>query len=102
MLIFTFTSFLFLLHLSAVFLQLLVSEFGEGVGTLLTDDDLGLVLLFYDGLGSSHQLTLKDTDGKRTRHQEDTFNLGDTLCTLNYGENWMQCQKFGNSQLFEK
>lgn len=51
---FTFSPFLFLLHLLAVFLQLLVGEFGEGVGTLLADDDLGLVLLFDDGLGCGH------------------------------------------------
>lgn len=51
---FTFRPFLFLLHLLAVFLQLLVSEFGEGVGTLLADDDLGLVLLLDNGLGCGH------------------------------------------------
>ena len=51
---FTFGSFLFLLHLLAIFLQLLVCEFVEGVGTLLADDHLGLVLLFDDGFGCSH------------------------------------------------
>lgn len=51
---FTFSPFLFLLHLLAIFLQLLVCEFVKGVGTLLVDDNLGLVLLFDDGLGCGH------------------------------------------------
>lgn len=51
---FTFRPFLFLLHLLAVFLQLLVGELGEGVWTLLADNNLGLVLLFDDGFGRGH------------------------------------------------
>lgn len=59
---FTVSSFVFLLHLPAIFIQLLVGELGEGVGTLLADDHLGLVLLFDDGLGCGHELPLQDTD----------------------------------------
>lgn len=58
---FTFSPFLFLLHLFAILLQLLVCEFVEGVGTLLADDNLGLILLFDDGLGCGHELPLQDT-----------------------------------------
>lgn len=50
----TFRSLLVLLHLLAVLVQLLVGEFVEGVGTLLADDDPGLVFLLNDGLGCGH------------------------------------------------
>lgn len=66
-LLFTFTSFLFKLHLPAVLLQLLVGEFGERVGPLLADDNLGLILLFDDCLGCSHQFTLQNTEKGRRR-----------------------------------
>lgn len=58
---FTFSPFLFLLHLFAIFLQLLVCEFVKGVRTLLADDNLGLILLLDDGLGCGHELPLQDT-----------------------------------------
>lgn len=60
--VFTFRPFLFLLHLPAVRLQHLVRLHGEGIGTRLANDNFGLVLLFNDGLGRSHQLPLQDTE----------------------------------------
>lgn len=58
---FTFGPFLLLLHCLAIFLQLLVCKFVERVGTLCADDNLGLILLFNDGLGCCHKLPLQDT-----------------------------------------
>lgn len=84
--IFTFRAFLFLLHLLAVCLQLLVGEFGEGVGTLLADDNLGLVLLFDDGLGCGHQLPLRDTQ-RESRESSETSRgeTGDELLQVTHG-----------------
>lgn len=59
---FTFGPFQILLHCLAIFLQLLVCEFVKGVRTLCADDNLGLILLFNDGLGRRHKLPLKDTE----------------------------------------
>lgn len=55
---FTFRSFLLQLNLSTILVQLLIGELVEGVGPLLADDHLGLVLLLDDGLGRGHQLPL--------------------------------------------
>lgn len=59
---FTFGPFQILLHCLAIFLQLLVCEFVERVRTLCADDNLGLILLFNDGLGCRHKLPLQDTE----------------------------------------
>lgn len=50
----TFGALLLALHLLAVLLQLAVGERGEGVGAGGAHDDVGLVLLLDDGLGSRH------------------------------------------------
>lgn len=81
-LLFTFTSFLFKLHLPAVLLQLLVGEFGEGVGPLLADDNLGLILLFDDCLGCSHQFTLQNTE--KGRRRESTISRSKKIIKSTY------------------
>lgn len=62
---FTFGPLLILLHRLAIVLQLLVRELVEGVWTLLADDNLGLILLFNDGLGCRHELPLQGTQSRR-------------------------------------
>lgn len=59
-----------LFHRLAIFVQLLVCEFVERVGTLRADDDLGLILLFNDGLGRSDQLSLQGTHRKRRKPKD--------------------------------
>lgn len=81
LIIFTFRAFLFLLHLLAIFLQLLVREFGERVWTLLADDDLGLVLLLDDGLGCGHELPLQDTQRKAGGTRRDETSVRDARQT---------------------